>query len=439
MERVERYALGPACVELAAYCAVSSLTAALWLAYSPIEQACRDYYGWGRDVVPSLAAWGPGVSIALAGFVPRIVYALGGPSETVTAASVFVAIAAAARCAFSAGWASVAAAHASCAINSFAGVLLLCTPSVLSREYFAPRHRVRATSTMLAANQLGACLGFLGARAADRPERVRPFFAVTAAVAAAVCVICCFRHAAKRGTKRVGRGADDPLTDDAPLTDASEDDGLPASRRGGVGALLGNGDYVALACGLGLSIGAFTGWQGVLYPILAPLGWSVRRASWLGFASGLGGTAAQLLAGFCVVDASEARSKRFVVSSVAVAATCLGAFTLALRVDAIPRTAAVAALVAYTFLIVGAEGVVYEAATDAVSPHLRTAAGAGLVLGFNGPATLFILLSLAVPPFALTCALCASTLVAVAVLATVWTRRQPPPVEGYLALDSQMT
>eukprot|EP00628_Pelagophyceae_sp_CCMP2097_P031106 CAMPEP_0184187384 /NCGR_PEP_ID=MMETSP0976-20121227/902_1 /TAXON_ID=483370 /ORGANISM="non described non described, Strain CCMP2097" /LENGTH=47 /DNA_ID= /DNA_START= /DNA_END= /DNA_ORIENTATION= len=47
MERVERYALGPACVELAAYCAVSSLTAALWLAYSPIEQACRDYYGWG--------------------------------------------------------------------------------------------------------------------------------------------------------------------------------------------------------------------------------------------------------------------------------------------------------------------------------------------------------------------------------------------------------
>ena len=419
-------------VEILCYCATSTLTAALWLTYSPVEDLARARYGWGRRVVPSLAVWGPAVSLALSPLTPRVVRSV-GTRGTTTLAAVFVAAAAAARCISTARLASIVLAHASCGCNALGGALVLATPSLVSRDFFDERHRIMATSAMLAANQLGACLGFLGARVARRPGRLGRLLSLEAIAAAAVLACCLARH--RIWTSAAGDNDDDEDDDDERdggrgLVATTPTTPTPTKRRSALGELLASRRFVTLATALGCSMGAFTGWQGVLFPLLRPLGWSEREASWLGFASGVGAVIAQLGAGACLLGASAATTRRATLATLAGAAASFAAFA-ALVVSRTPgngaRLAAVFALSAGAFLVVAAEGIVYEAARAAVPRSAAAAAGAGLVVSFNVPMTAMIVAAtLGASPSALTCSLVFSTAAATALLAAVW--RQEPPL-----------
>jgi len=372
-----------ACLELTAYAATSALSAALWLAYAPSAKAVERRFGWSPSQVAALGLWPPVVALVGAPLAPRIVDRLGGARQTTTCCALLVAIAAAVRVVPGDASLRLGLAHAGGAVNAVAGVLILSTPAVVSRLSVSPPRRVAATSCLLAANNLGAALGFVVAAAVQNIDRLL-WYEFFVAAAAFFC-LALPRHYVRRAAP-----AD---ADEALLPPESPE---PPKACCLCGELATARSYLLLAWGYGLAAGSFTGWQGVLTPILEQRGWAPRRCDALGVAIGVAMAVAQ-------VAFAPTRERAVVVGCSAVAAAGCAALALVVSDESSPAVAAVASASAAAFFAVAPEGVVYELATRRLPERLHAAAGAGLVWCFNVPMGVFVgLATLGTPPVALT-------------------------------------
>ena len=379
-----------ACVEIASYCSASMLTAALWITYGPAAAAAETAFGWHNREVALLSVWGPALGLLASPAAPRLVRRLGGPRNATTAVVALCAGAAALRCAPGRGLPRLLLAHASCALNGVGGVLILSTPAMVARDALAEPRRHLGTSTMLAANSLGGGLGFVAAAAAK--DDVEGLLVYECAAALAILALV----AARRGVFRR----------DAP--DGGADAPLPA-----FGPLLKSRSYVLLAAGCGMTMGAFTGWLGVLTPLLESSGWAPRDANAVGVACCFAAAAAQVLSG-----ALSTRRKRLAILA------CNGAALAALLAFAVvaqaaPRRspAALALALVAAFGVVAPEGAIYELATAPAPAPLEASAGAGLVFAFNLPMATFILLDAVASPRQLLWILVASNALGLGLLA----------------------
>ena len=371
-----------ASLEVGAYCVASLLSAALWITFGPVADAVEAEYGWTSRDVNLLALWAPVVSIVAAPAAPRIIHRVGGSRGATTAAAALIFACSALRLAPASGRRRLALAHLSCLVNGVGGVLLLSTPAMVARDVLPPEYSHLGTSVMLAANSIGGGVGFVAAAAAKRRVDALLFYEFVAA-AACLLLLVAPRHLRRR---------DEGGGDDGGEGDGGEGDAAPpgAAR---FGPVLASRSYVLLAAGCGLTMGSFTGWLGVLTPLLEACGWSQRDANAVGVASCFACAAAQVASGVLATR----HKRRAIVGCNAAAAAALLAFAVVATARPRLSPAALSLALAAGFMVVAPEGAIYETATAKAPKHFEASTGAGLVFAFNVPMGAFILLGAVLP------------------------------------------
>jgi hypothetical protein len=197
---------------------------------------------------------------------------------------------------------------------------VLATPPKVSSDWFPVRERTLATSCAVVATYVGTGLGFVLALPVSRPSQVLTIMYIDAGISIFFLLCCCLDHAMYP-----------PLPPHPPSLSAGQR--RPAVRLADVTTLLRNRSFITLAVCYGLTQGAFSGWTGVLDPILQPLHFSQNTASYVGIAATVGcivGTVA-VASLFGTVRAS----KPVLLALYAVASLCFLWFTL--TVDSVIR------------------------------------------------------------------------------------------------------
>lgn len=239
--------------------------------------------GWNTADITLLAAWGPLVYTLLVLLVPQLVQRL-GLRASITAGAVLVLAATSVRCITSAAPWALLLAHLGQILNAAAGPLVLATPSKLSAEWFPPHHRHTATAVAVLANYAGSGIGFAVAFVVNSSQGVSNLLLAEAGAALVLVAFCAVDHAFFPPRP--------PLPPSLSATVARRTDTVAGVRK-----LLANPQFVLLCLANGFAEGAYSGWSGVLDPILDPLGYSQDTASWLGIASTAGVVVGGLVAG----------------------------------------------------------------------------------------------------------------------------------------------
>ena len=157
----------------------------IWLSFSPIATATREYYhlchtpeecakqgGKGQGAIDLMLAWGPIIYLPTA--IPLGVYAMRRSNlrKIVVTGAVLSAVAAIIRCAlawhFGNGgeepeWnerVAVPLVHVAQALNAAVGPIAMATVTLVSATWFPPSERYFATACALMSNQMGAAVGF---------------------------------------------------------------------------------------------------------------------------------------------------------------------------------------------------------------------------------------------------------------------------------------
>jgi predicted MFS family arabinose efflux permease len=120
-----------------------------------------------------------------------------------------------------------------------------------------------------------AAIGFLIALPITTPDRIQWLLWAEIGFAALLCAVCCVDH--------MLYAASPPSPPSASAAAGRDVSSLLECL-----SLLRNPNFVVIALAYGLSLGTYSGWSGVLDPILAPLKFSQTTVNWLGFASTVG-------------------------------------------------------------------------------------------------------------------------------------------------------
>lgn len=205
------------------------------------------------------------------------------------------------------------------------GPAVMAAPPLLSAQWFAENERTRATAVSCLSNNFGSAIGFLmGSQVVAAADDVPTVLFIHAGLAAlSLIMIVAYLPAAPPSPPSVS----------ARLKNETQCAAGSSAVLGGIGGILGNGNFWLVASSGGVLNGVFNVWSGSFDQILPPLSpqFTQSTCGWLGFGCAM----SVILAGLATSQISDRppwnrRLKLLLVASGVVTLVCMAYVTFAL-------------------------------------------------------------------------------------------------------------
>lgn len=354
----------------------------VWATFSPIVTPVREVYGWHSGTVDILAAWGPLIYLPTSFVCPSIVDRI-GLRASITLAISLVCAGTVLRSLTTVAPYAIILAHAGQILNACSGPLVLATPSKLASEWFPPQQRTLAVSIAVMANYFGTGVGFLVAMPVKHAQGIHILLWGEAIFAGIIVVLCIIDHAFFP-----------PLPPSVPSATASKHRAVDTIKD--FGQLLSNGNFMVLCLTYGVSLGTYSGWSGVLGPILEPLGYSQSTASWVGFASTLGCVVGGIVCGR--LGDIMSRFKGILLFLFLLSTLTFVWFSLITNKTIKPSEWQLYLSVTFGSLVLNAgSGLFYEAAVEVSYPIGEVGTSAVMTFIFNAASAIYLIITSKIP------------------------------------------